>query len=633
MSRFGLLLVVVPWLALLPSAAPARPGAAAGTIVFAADRKPTESGEIYRVSLGGKRVNLSKSAAFDANPAVSTDGRRVAFISTRGGHAAVYVVGTNGRNLRRISSPLFANVPNQPPWAVISWAPDSRRLAVLVGGPRSNLYLAAPGSSWRAVPHTRDALNSGALWSPEGRYLAFTVERAGEVRVVDGAGRTTWTAPGTSASWSARGRLAVQANSYTLDIYDEVGRKLDSVPASMGAWSPNGDRLASLTPSGKMVEIRAGGVGRPTLRHPLAGERLGWLGANALRSFGAHGWIGFDVPHARTFQLPAAYVPFSSVPYVDGTEAVGEPYGSNHASLLVSALAGGTHMVATAAPCPEAGAFSNEQFLPGGRFVVYATSCPAPPSDIYSVSPDGTRLHRLTTSRYDDTQPALSADARTVAYVEKDNAVKCNGCTETMWLMNADGSAAHALPNALEASDTPYDDSPSFSPDGSQLLFTRGGPNSQHLFTVPVAGGAAHDLGVSASYPAWGPARIAFGGDRVVTAAPNGTGQSPVRFAGRAVVGIPAWSADGRLAVLLSDVQSVAIVVIDASGKGRRISLPSLHLPFPAGPPAWSPDGRSLAFAAVDRDGIGDVWSVGDDGRDLRRVTHAAGALSSVGWR
>jgi TolB protein len=419
-----------------------------------------------------------------------------------------------------------------------------------------------------------------------------------------------------------------------MDIYEEDGHLLGSLPASMGAWSPNGDRLASLTPSRKMLEIRGGGGGgRPTLRHPLSGERLGWLGANTLRTYGAHGWIGFDVVHARTMQLPGAYVPFNSVSYVDGTKAVAELYSPDHASLAVSDLAGGTHVLATATPCPEAGAYSNQQFVPGGRFVIYATSCPAPPSDIYSVSPDGTGLRRLTTSVHDDTQPALSPDGRTIAYVEKDNAVKCGGCTETMWLMNADGSSAHALPNAPDSADTPYDDSPSFSPDGSQLLFTRGGPNSQHLFVEPVGGGTAHDLGVTGSYPAWGQQRIAFSGESVVTAAPNGSGQRSVKVAGRVVRGIPSWSSDGRLAILLLDVQSIAIVVVDSHGAWQRISLPSLHPPIPSGAPAWSPDGTSIAFAALDRDGVGDVWTIGADGRGLRRVTHDLGALSSVGWR
>lgn len=633
MTRLRGALAIAFIVVLVPVAGWARTNAA-GVIVFAADRKPTDSGEIYRVGLNGTRVNLSRSPAFDASPAVSTDGRSVAFLSTRGGHVALYTVGTNGRNLRRISPTLFPYVASQPWWwAVISWAPDSRHLAAFVSGVGSNLYLAAPGHSWRVVPHTHDALSDGAQWSPDGRFLAFTVAQAGEVRVIDATGKTRWTAPGLAFSWSARGRLAVQANSYTLAIYDETGHPVNSIPASLGAWSPNGDRLASLTPSRKMLEIRAGGVGRPTLRHPLSGDKLGWLGASTVRSFGANGWIGFDVVHARTFQLRGAYLPYSSVPYIDGTKAVAESYGSDHASLAVTALSGETRVVATATRCPEAGAFSNEQFLPGGRFVVYATSCPAPPGDIYSVSPDGTGLRRLTTLPFDDTQPALSPDGKTIAYVEKDNAVKCGGCTETTWLMNADGSSPHALPNASVAADTPYDDSPSFSPDGSQLLFVRGGPSSTELFAAPVAGGSARDLGVAAIRAVWGPQRIAYTawpGGEWTTAAADGSDRRAAGFPADTTVAL-AWSPSGMLAGLEWRASKLSVVL---GGKGSPIPLPGLAPDTTRGAGlAWSPDGSTLAFTAMARDGVGDLYTVRADGSQLMRVTHDLGALSSVSWR
>jgi Tol biopolymer transport system component len=424
----------------------------------------------------------------------------------------------------------------------------------------------------------------------------------------------------------------VQANSYTLTVYDETGHALGSFPASAGAWSPNGDRIASLTPSRKALEVRTGGVGPPTLRHAASGaERLGWLGSSKLRLYGQNGWFGFDVTRARPVRLPSAYRTFGSVTYVDGTKAVAELFGRARNSLVVTDLSGRTNVLATALPCPEANAFADLQFIPGGRFVIYASACPAPPSDIYSVASDGSGLHRLTTSVHDDTQPAVSPNAGTIAYVEVDNAVKCSGCPSTVWLMNADGTAAHPLPNAA---DTPFDDYPSFSPDGSQLLFVRGGPSSQHLFIAPVSGSAAvRDLGITGSYPAWGPERIAFDGEHVLTAAPDGTDRRPVMVRGRAVRGIPAWSAAGRLAVLGSEGRSVVISIADPGGAGRRISLRGLQLPFAAGSPAWSPDGKRIAFTAVDSAGVGDVWTVGEDGRGLRRLTHDLGALSSVAWR
>ncbi|MCW2965067.1 MAG: amidohydrolase [Actinomycetia bacterium] len=634
MTRFRWFLAVAACLVLVPSAGSAGTRAR-GVIVFAANRKPALSGEIYRIGLNGKRVDLSRSSAFDSSPALATDGRSVAFLSTRGGHVAIYVVGLNGRNAKRVSPLLARVVDNQTPSAAISWAPDSKHFSALIFGTGSGLYVAAPGRSWRAVPGTHDALNQGAEWSPDGRVLAFTVAQAGEVRVIDAAGRTKWTVPGESATWSARGKLAVQANSYTLAVYDETGHALGSFSAGAGAWSPNGDRLASLTPSRRTLEIRAGVTGRPTLRHAVPDvERLGWLGAGKLRLYGQTGWIGFDVARARTVRLPGAYAPFGSVPYVDGTRAIAELFGRNRNSLAVTDIAGRTHVLATALPCPEANAFSNLQFISGGRFVIYATACPVPPSDIYSIAPDGSGLRRLTTSVHDDTQPAVSPNGQTIAYTEVDNAVKCSGCPNTLWLMNADGTSAHALPNAPDAAGTPYDDYPSFSPDGSQLLFVRGGPNGQRLFSAPVAGGAARDVGIAGSFPSWGPQRIAFDdGRRVVTAAPDGKDRRPAMLSGRAVQGAPAWSADGR-----PRCSRLRRAVGRDRHHRRRRRRAAYLAPRPARPVPFRTTG---VVAGREEDRVhrgrprGYRGRVDDRRRRSRpaRVTHDLGALSSVGWR
>jgi Tol biopolymer transport system component len=362
---------------------------------------------------------------------------------------------------------------------------------------------------------------------------------------------------------------------------------------------------------------------------------LGWLGATRLRFYGANGWLALDLTHLRVSQLAGAYAPFGSVPYADGTEAVAELFAKTR-SLVVTRLAGGSHTLATAPSCGDENTFSNLQFLPGGRGVVYASSCGSPAGDIYSVAPDGTALRNLTkTAAADDTQPAVSPDGRSIAYVQDAFAGNCHGCPHSLWLMNADGTGAHALPNAPDSAGTPYDDSPSFSPDGTQILFNRSGPSSSGLAVEPAAGGDARALGVPgfANDPAWGPQRIAYSGNRVVTAAPDGTVDRPATRSGRVLHGIPAWSAQGRLAVLDSANGKLTLYIADITMPGARIALPGLTAPFPAGAPAWSPDGTRIAFAAVDREGVGDVYTIGVDGHDLRRVTHDLGAVSGVSWR
>lgn len=62
-------------------------------IVFSADRMPSVSGEIYLVHPNGRRVDLSRSPSQDVAPAVSSEGKEVAFVSDRTPKGAVYEVG------------------------------------------------------------------------------------------------------------------------------------------------------------------------------------------------------------------------------------------------------------------------------------------------------------------------------------------------------------------------------------------------------------------------------------------------------------------------------------------------------------------------------------------------------------
>jgi Tol biopolymer transport system component len=83
---------------------------------------------------------------------------------------------------------------------------------------------------------------------------------------------------------------------------------------------------------------------------------------------------------------------------------------------------------------------------------------------------------------------------------------------------------------------------------------------------------------------------------------------------------LPSWSPDGsRLAFVsfgrfTSDgvVGRSGVFVMNADGTAkRRVAGPS----YDEGPPQWSPDGKTLAFIAD-----GDVWIVGLDGRNERRL-------------
>jgi dipeptidyl aminopeptidase/acylaminoacyl peptidase len=138
---------------------------------------------------------------------------------------------------------------------------------------------------------------------------------------------------------------------------------------------------------------------------------------------------------------------------------------------------------------------------------------------------------------------------------------------------------------------------------------------------------------VAAVLAAFGPpvALAAFPGANGDLAFPAGLGsvrdQSPVdlfslsakgatrRLAGGAgYQGAPAWSADGRRLAYATD----GALVVVTGGHVQRLALGR-----PAGEPAWAPDGARLAFTSA-----GDVFTVRADGRAARRVTSGGGSAA-----
>lgn len=606
--------VVAVAVAALAFTALASAGTSGGTIVFAATDAPNND-DVMLVRADGSVLDLSNSGALDTAPALSPNGKLVAFYSTRNESNAVYVVGIDGSGLRRIS-PSLASFPS------LSWSPDSRQLAVVAGG----LFRATLDGGWtRLDRHSLTQASQLVGWSPDGKRIAY-VDSLDDVRVVAPDGRIEHSFNGLSAKWSPAGLLAVDRDDTIWQVYDMSGRRLSTISAPAGlAWSPGG-MLASMS-TGGTLRIRRGGTGRPVLTaRPIrnGGDPL-WIDRTHLLVRGDGGNVVYDVAHRATFIAPAAYRVAPSV------AADGSAYGEYPFDTLVhSTLAGSTRTVVSVPYCQgrDADAFEYLQALPDGSGAVYAGDCSAP-HDLFSVSPDGAGLTRLTSTMFDEIDPAVSPDGQKIAFTHVDSA-DCDGCNHTVWTMNLDGSDARAVPQGKLDVD---DDQPSFSPDGSKLVFTRWIPsvNDQaFLYEAPVAGGAATSLHVFGGYAAWGTAGIAFDGPKgVETMAPGGSQVTPVPNTSRRVDGIPARSPDGTLAVLEWD--RPFYILFPATGE--RLQLPGLQAPFASPGLAWSPDGSHLAFTAADRNGVGDVWTIGVDGSGLTRVTHELGAAGALAWR
>jgi len=200
--------------------------------------------------------------------------------------------------------------------------------------------------------------------------------------------------------------------------------------------------------------------------------------------------------------------------------------------------------------------------------------------------------------------------------------VVSEGRDKELWLMDADGAGAHAL-----TADHSIAQSPSWSPEGSLLLFTswRGGSGPQIWVMSPeqrkpylVSGRPG--LNTSASYAPDGQhvvCTLSQDGNAEVYSL-DARGGSPVRLTNhRGIDTSPNWSPTGREIAFTSDRSgNPQVYVMDADGSSvRRLTYDVDYTDSPV----WSPKGDRLSF--VTRVGGGfDVWTCRADGTGAKPV-------------
>jgi Tol biopolymer transport system component len=103
-------------------------------------------------------------------------------------------------------------------------------------------------------------------------------------------------------------------------------------------------------------------------------------------------------------------------------------------------------------------------WTPDGRQLVFSRCIMGDHCAIYSIRVDGTHLRALTRLHaIADIQPSVSPDGRQIAFTR----FNANGIISQVYVMNADGSGAHAVtPPALEGV------GPGWSPTGKLITFT-----------------------------------------------------------------------------------------------------------------------------------------------------------------
>jgi eukaryotic-like serine/threonine-protein kinase len=236
------------------------------------------------------------------------------------------------------------------------------------------------------------------------------------------------------------------------------------------------------------------------------------------------------------------------------------PVGSNLADVTLTPLTS------------EPGYEGEPTFSPDGETIAYVSDRTGN-FEIFLKQVSGGPDVNITNSAADDVQPAFSPDGKQIAFVSTRESrthltYENFGVPPTggdIWVMPALGGSPRRIAESGNF--------PSWSSDGSSLVFMGGGAFKKKIFRVPASGGEAQEIPIRP---------------------PQGAGS--FRF-----ILYPALSPDGKW--ILVQVEQFRVLVAPSSGgvakllcRGRR--------------PVWAPDGRSIVYSNADQGKNYSLWRI-----------------------
>ncbi|MBM3153084.1 MAG: hypothetical protein FJZ96_12935, partial [Chloroflexi bacterium] len=215
---------------------------------------------------------------------------------------------------------------------------------------------------------------------------------------------------------------------------------------------------------------------------------------------------------------------------------------------------------------------------------------------IFVMNADGSGETSLTAPFGDYAYPSWSPDGSRLAMridFSDDPADACDSGIAVVDVQQQDGRLTGSVPIALTCE---FSDAPTWSPEGSQLVYISSGNSGWDFFRHDLASNSASLL---AGIPNW--ARD------------------------------PKWSPDGTRLLFSADPQNNGmheIYVMNLDGSGL---LQLTHNSYYDGAPNWSPDGSRIVFSSSP-EADSDIYTMNADGSALLRLTTAPGDDFDPDW-
>jgi Tol biopolymer transport system component len=227
----------------------------------------------------------------------------------------------------------------------------------------------------------------------------------------------------------------------------------------------------------------------------------------------------------------------------------------------------------------DVGVSPSPSLLPTNGEIVFVRKGSDGRSHVFAAQPDGSGVRQITNGATDDSDPAVSPDGQTIAYVSDSE---------------DDGFAIATVPieggDSTKLADGMLVDDPAWSPDGTEVAFVKSGIDSILLLIVDRNGRVSRsplEAATSLASPSW---------------APDGT---------RIALAVVPEGSQGSVGIIPTNTKMMERPLEETLGVGSA--------------PAWSPDGSKIAFMRSGNEGDA-IWTAAPDGTEEMLVATAVEA-------
>jgi hypothetical protein len=144
-------------------------------IAFTSNRADPDNWDLYIMNINGSNVRrLTFSTGFDVEPVFSHDGSKIAWTSARAGNLNIFTMNVDGTNIHQLTASALEDI--EP-----AWSPDDTQIAWtrVQGEDAKDVFLMnADGSNQRQLTFAAGQ-DHDPVFTPDGQFLLITSERPG----------------------------------------------------------------------------------------------------------------------------------------------------------------------------------------------------------------------------------------------------------------------------------------------------------------------------------------------------------------------------------------------------------------------------------------------------------------------